>query len=349
VTAYRNVPADLSANGGLANGTLVDVAVQEYNLSTGQLLFSWDAFNPGGAPNIPLSMSYQHPSTALVNGQPTPWDAYHINSIQLVGSNQYLVSMRNTWAAYLVNVPTGTIAWTLGGKASSFTLGPRASFAWQHDVRMGANNVVSMFDDACCEVIGPGTFGPTSGSSRGLVLKLDPTTHVASFVAQYERAPTFNAAFLGSTQMLPGGNVAVGWGSQQFFSEFSSGGSKLLDVQWPTPDLSYRVYVQRWVGTPYFPPSGAARKTGSAITVYASWDGATQVASWRVLAGTSSKRLTAVATKAKSGFETAIGVAASYKFFKVQALDGRGRVLGTSAKPFALPPKHAAPSPPGFY
>jgi hypothetical protein len=339
VTAYKNIPADLSPYGGLANGTLTDVAVQEYNLGTGQLLYSWDAFNPGGTPNIPLSMSHQQPSTVLVNGQPTPWDAYHINSIQLVGSNQFLVSMRNTWAAYLVNISNGAIAWTLGGSASTFAFGPRAAFQWQHDVELHPNNVVSVFDDACCGLTPSGSFVLPSSPSRALVLKLDPTTHQATFVAQYERAPNFNAAFLGDTQLLPGGNVAVGWGSQQFFSEFSSGGTKLLDVEWPTPDQSYRTYVQPWVGTPYFSPSGAARATGGAITVYASWNGATKLAGWRVLAGSKPSRLTAVATKAKTGFETAFRLSSKYKWFKLQALDSSGRVLGTTTKAFAVPVK----------
>jgi hypothetical protein len=65
--------------------------------------------------------------------------------------------------------------------------------------------------------------------------------------------------------------------------------------------------------------------------VYASWNGATQLASWRVLAAAGAGgRLTAVKTAAKSGFETAIPVGQGYGSFVVQALDGAGRVIGTS-------------------
>ena len=39
-------------------------------------------------------------------------------------------------------------------------------------------------------------------------------------------------------------------------------------------------------------------------------------------------------TAPKIGFETQIAVAPSYRVFRVQALDARGRVLGSSA-PFA--------------
>ena len=54
------------------------------------------------------------------------------------------------------------------------------------------------------------------------------------------------------------------------------------------------------------------------------------MASWRVLAG-SGGALATVATKTRSGFETAFRVSGSYATFSVQALDARGRVLGSSA------------------
>jgi hypothetical protein len=97
--------------------------------------------------------------------------------------------------------------------------------------------------------------------------------------------------------------------------------------------LNYRTYVQSWTGTPFFPPSGAVRNNQGKATVYASWDGDTQVVSWRVLAGTSAKSLKAVASATKNGFETTIPLTSSFKVYEVQALDSRRHVLGTS-KPF---------------
>ena len=104
----------------------------------------------------------------------------------------------------------------------------------------------------------------------------------------------------------------------------------LLDAVWPSPDISYRVYVQKWVGIPYFPPSGAVRNNGGKATVYASWDGDTQVVGWRVLAGSSAQSLKSVATKAKTGFETTIPLSKTYKAYEVQALGPKNKVLGTS-------------------
>lgn len=330
VTAYKTVPMNLTPFGGDAHGSVLDSAVQEYDLKTGQLLYTWDALNPGGTPNIPLSQSKYKPFPGI------PWDAYHINSIQLTGHETFLVSMRDTWSAYMVNRMTNGIEWTLSGdpKLSSFALPAKAQFQWQHDVQLHGGNVVSVFDDACCGIKGvsggKAKFANPNGPTRGLVIKLDLAKHTGSFVSQYLRAKNFNAAFLGNTQLLPNGNVALGWGSTPLFSEVSKKGKVLLDAVWPTPDLNYRTYVQRWTGIPSFPPSGAVRNNHGKTTVYASWDGDTQVVSWRVLAGSSANHLKAVATKRKSGFETTIPLTSSSKVYKVQAVDARHHVLGTS-------------------
>jgi hypothetical protein len=191
-----------------------------------------------------------------------------------------------------------------------------------------------MFDDACCGFKsfsgGHLIFGTSNGPARGLVLKLDLTKHTASLVSQYVRAKNFVAGFLGSTQLLPGGNVAISWGSNPFFSEVDSRNNVLLDAVWPPPDFSYRTYVQNWVGIPSFGPSGAVRDNHGKNTVYASWDGDTQVVSWRVLAGSSANSLKAVASKTKTGFETTIPLTSSFKVYKVEALDAHRHVLGTS-------------------
>jgi EmrB/QacA subfamily drug resistance transporter len=320
VTANKNKPMDLSKYGGAYNGALIDSAVQEYDLQTGKLLRNWDALD-----HIPLSESQ---ASLPTNG--FPWDAYHINSVELVGNGTFLVSMRDTWAAYLVNIDTGAIEWTLGGRHSSFKFGPRAAFQWQHDVSLQPGSTVSLYDDHCCQLTGGGTYVEPTGPSRGLVLKLDQQARTATFAAQYIRAQDFDAAYMGDTQPLPNGNVFVGWGSEPYFSEYSRSGRLLFEGELPGPNLTYRATLEQWVGLPLSSPLGVARQTGGKTTVYASWNGATQVVSWRVLAGSDAGRLSVVATHAKSGFETAIPVPQSYKSFKVQALGADGRVIGTS-------------------
>jgi hypothetical protein len=334
VTAYKTVPMDLTPYGGAANGLLLDSAVQEYDLRTGKLLYNWDAQQ-----HISPADSETHaPVMAAI-----PWDAYHVNSIQLERGGKFLVSMRNTWAAYLVDIKTQSIDWILGGKRSTFALKGNAVFHWQHDAELHSGNQVSVFDDACCAILPGGKFGPVNGPSRGLVLKLDPARHTGKLVRQYIHSDRLNAAFLGNTELLPNGNVAIGWGSQPVFSEYTSGGTQLLDAVLPSPDLTYRALVQNWVGTPSYPPRGAVRSVKGKTTVYASWDGATEVTAWRVLAGPGKKHLASVAVAGKSGFETAIRLAHGYKAYAVQALDSRGRVLRTSTAFGAGPPS------PGFY
>jgi EmrB/QacA subfamily drug resistance transporter len=323
VTANKNIPMNLSKYGGAYNGALIDSAVQEYDLKTGKLLRNWDALD-----HIPLSESQ---ASLPTNG--FPWDSYHINSVELVGDGTFLVSMRDTWAAYLVNIDTGKIEWALGGRHSSFKFGPRAAFQWQHDVKLGPDSTVSMYDDHCCQLTGGGTYVDPTGPSRGLVLKLDQQTRSATFAAEYTRGRDFDAAYMGDAQPLPNGNVFVGFGSEPYFAEYSRSGRLLFEGELPGSNLTYRATLEQWTGLPLSPPVGAARQTDGRTTVYASWNGATQVVSWRVLAGTSAGRLSVVATHAKSGFETAIPVPQSYKSFKVQALGTDGRVIGTS-RPF---------------
>ena len=109
----------------------------------------------------------------------------------------------------------------------------------------------------------------------------------------------------------------------------------LLDAVFPGPDITYRATVEPWVGLPLYPPSGAVRQRGGKTTVYASWNGATRVVTWRVLAGSTSHNLVLATTALKVGFETAIAVPSGYRAFRVQALDAHGRAIGASA-PFAV-------------
>ncbi|HEU0251021.1 MAG TPA: MFS transporter [Solirubrobacteraceae bacterium] len=348
VTANKNLALDLSNYGGAYNGALIDSAVQEYNLKTGKLLRTWDALD-----HISLADSY---ATLPTNG--FPWDAYHVNSIQLVGNGSLLVSMRNTWAAYLVDAASGKILWTLGGKRSDYRFGPGAAFQWQHDVAFepgqtpagpttGAASassspdlLMSMYDDHCCQITSGGKNVPATGPSRALVLRIDQQRRTATLAAQFVREREFAADYMGDAQPLPSGGAFVGWGSEPYFSEYGRSGQLLLDGEFPWPDVSYRATLAHWVGLPLTKPSGAARRTGAKTVVYASWNGATRLSSWRLLAGSNAGRLTAVTSTAKFGFETAIVVprpprTSVYTRFELQALDSAGHPIGSS-QPFSV-------------
>jgi hypothetical protein len=198
-----------------------------------------------------------------------------------------------------------------------------------------------MYDDHCCQITSGGKNVPATADSRALLLHIDQSSRTATLTAQYVREREFAADYMGNAQPLPDGDVFVGWGSEPYFSEYGPGGRLLLDAELPWPDVTYRATLAPWVGLPLTRPAGATRRAHGATTVYASWNGATQVASWRVLAAASGVvRLTPVTSAAKSGFETAVPFppAARYTTFQVQALDARGRTIGTS-QPFSATPE----------
>jgi hypothetical protein len=105
----------------------------------------------------------------------------------------------------------------------------------------------------------------------------------------------------------------------------------LLDGRLPSPDLTYRALVQSWVGEPHAAPRAAARVVAGRETVYASWNGSTKLAAWRVLGGSSTSGLHVVAHGPKRGFETALRLPRRYAVVRVQALDAGGQVLAASA------------------
>ncbi len=204
-------------------------------------------------------------------------------------------------------------------------MGPGASTAWQHDPRELSNGTLSIFDNGASPKI--------HDQSRGIVVSLDPQQHTATLVSQFTRPSPLLAYSQGNMQALPNGDWFVGWGQIPDFSELSPTGQLLFDAHFPAGDQSYRDFRFPWTGAPAHPPAFAvAGGAGGASTVYASWNGATLVASWRVLAGQSAAHMSVVAQGPRTGFESAIALPAGTAgpYVTVQALDASGQVLGTA-------------------
>ena len=90
----------------------------------------------------------------------------------------------------------------------------------------------------------------------------------------------------GSVQMLEDGDVFIGWGAEPYVTEYAPTGTVLYNAHLPAKTESYRSYRFQWTGTPTDTPAVAVAAGGGwHMTVYASWNGATTVASWQVLAG----------------------------------------------------------------
>ncbi len=293
---------------------VADAVVQEIDVASGLVLFEWHALD-----HVPLSDSY-----VSAKAPSFVFDPYHMNSVMPLGSDAALISMRNTSAVYKVSLATGKIAWQLGGKHSSFRLGKGVSTAYQHDAVAQPDGTITIFDDGG----GP----PTVHDARGIRVALDTRHMTARLVSEYDHSPKFATNFEGNVQQLSGGDVFMGWGQQPYFSEDDSHGNQIFDGRFVVPSSSYRAYRFPWSGQPKTPPAAAAGGGPYGTTnVYASWNGATTVASWRVLTGPSPTALSAAAKTRASGFETAVPVPSQLPYYEAQALSSNGGVLGTSA------------------
>lgn len=202
-------------------------------------------------------------------------------------------------------------------------MGTGASFAWQHDPRLNGDTL-TLFDDESSPA--------PENQSAAKVLSLNTTNMTASLVQSDTHSPSVQVASQGSAQLLPDGNMFVGWGSEPYFSEYSPSGQQILAGNIPLGVASYRAYRFQWTGQPSTPPAVAvSRSSASAVTVHASWNGATQVATWCVRSESTRGVFKRLRCASRTGFETAIKIAHPPARLDVRALDSRGQVLGTSA------------------
>ena len=320
LTAYTTHDADLSALGGPTEGTLLDSIVQEVDVATGRVLFEWRASDHVG---LDESKSVLPATTAP---QPAPFDFFHVNAIGVDTDGNLLVSARNTSTVYKLDRKSGEILWRLGGARSDFAFGDRAAFAWQHHARRRADGAITLFDNAAASFP-----TETEPQSRGLVLDVDEGAMTASFVREYVHPEGLVVVAMGSMQTLPGGDVVVGWGVEPRFNQFASDGEVGLEGVFPSGAISYRAFRLPWTGRPATAPVHATEPNrDGTTTVYASWNGATDVARWDVLAGPRASELRPVRSALRKSFETAMVVHATGGLVAVEAFDASGRALGTS-------------------
>ena len=123
----------------------------------------------------------------------------------------------------------------------------------------------------------------------------------------------------------------IGWGRALAFSEFRKDGELLFDARFPPHNRSYRYFRFPWSGHPADRPAAVAKRANKGeVKVYASWNGATEVSAWEVLAGKHPDNIEPLGSVPRNGFETAMVVRTSYPYIAVRAKDRSGRVLGTT-------------------
>ena len=315
VSGYYSVYVPVPSGRTVRRRLVLDSVVQEIDIPTGNVLYEWDSLD-----HVGLAESHQ-PAPANPNH---PWDYFHINSVQQDTDGNLVISSRDAWAAFKIDHATGAVIWQLGGRNSTFTMGRNAQFVFQHDVRVHPGGLVTVFDDGA---------GPPAvhHASRGETLRLDFTRHTATLVGQdVHPQPSLLAFYEGNDQLLPGGDQLVGWGQQPYLTEFDARGHVVFDARFVGANSTYRAYRFGWTGTPATPPAVASAVHGGHTTVYASWNGATALARWRVLAGARPTGLKGVGGGARGNFEATIALHGRERFVAVQALDARGHVLATS-------------------
>lgn len=333
VTIYERQQWDLS-DYGIKNGYgfIQQGVFQEIEIETGRALFEWKSLD-----HIPPSESFVLPGTTEISGdgysRKSPWDYFHINSIDKDAAGDYLISGRHVSAIYKVSGKDGSIIWRMGGILSSFH--QDFHFSSQHDARFVSKNatheVISLFDNAS------NGFNYTKDFSEGLIISIDLAAKQAKCVQAFH-APDPSGGLMsksqGNTQLLPNGNAVLGWGNNAYFTEFTGNGTAVWHA-WiaRTGTMVYRIGKYNWTGTPHTVPALYTHsKSKTDMAFYVSWNGATEVKKWRFFTGQSSDGPFDAADKIveKIGFETVYKHPAFALWSYAEALDGEGKVLSKS-------------------
>ena len=307
VTIYNKLPRDLALGDDPVDGNVLDGIVQEIDIETGEVLFEWHSLE-----HVGLDESYVK-----------PYDYFHINSIDVYDEDHLLISSRNTCTVYKVDRKTGEIVWRLGGKKSDFEMGPGTVTAFQHDARRHPDGTITIFDNGNVNKV---------EQSHGIVVEVDEDAMSAKLVREYTHPDKLLCETQGSVQVLPNGNVFVGWGSEPVYSEFDRDGQVLFSAAFPTESESYRAFRLPWGGQPAEDDPAVVAELGAEdeVKIYVSWNGATEVATWQVLAGAGPEELEPLGSAPRQGFETVITVHTTEPYIGLKAVNGSGRVLGTA-------------------
>lgn len=369
ISIYKVVPYDLSPFSVTDRiGWISESIFQEIRISTGEVLFEWSSLeheetSPRNAVILPGATTIG--GNGLDPG--TPWDYFHINSVDKTQDGDYLLSSRHMSTIYKISQVDGHVVWQLSGQdlqTSNHTLlhptyHKDFNFSSQHDVRSVAENathsILSLFDNASDDLT------TTSTHSRGLVISLDHTSHTASLLStRFPQNTTHQmlSGSQGSFQLLPNANAFIGWGKWPFFSEHTlgDGDDNATTVLWGqfAPDasdtdiMSYRVRKYNWTATPHDHPAVYAYAhndtTGVGTVFYVSWNGATDVAAWNFYSvaeepdgdqfakrGTGSNTLELLGTANKTGFETRARMPDKYaKWVFAEAVGRDGQAIRRS-------------------
>lgn len=314
--SFPRVEHDLTEFGGPSDGYIRNCVVHEIDVDTGKELFRWSALEHIPMNETKAELEVDDEEDAESGSKEAPFDPYHFNSVTQDGTTGLIVSARNTHALYRIDTATGQLDWTLGGEGSDFEAKDDSQFAWQHDAHRRADGTITLFDNEAAP--------PVGDEARGLRLDIDEGAATVSVNQEFPAPDGWVSDSQGNMQVLDSGRVLIGWGSEPHYSEFTADGELLYDAEL-AGGQSYRTYRFPWVGEPTEPPRFVL-EDGAA---YVSWNGATEVDSWRFMAGYDRKSAQEVATVSVDGFETSSEMPDA-AYIAAQALDDSGKVLATA-------------------
>lgn len=334
MTIYQQRQYDMSRwNIRTGMAWIMESIFQEVDVETSKVLFEWRSLD-----HVDPTVSYTQPASTDTSGDGlnphSPWDYFHINSIDKNEDGDYLISSRHTCAIYKISGKDGSVIWRLGGANPSFT-SINFSFSQQHDARWLLENkthtVLSLYNN------GYNGFTKTHDYSSGMIIVIDHVSKTATQVREYvPPGLTLLSSSQGNLQVLPNNNIFIGWGNNPFVSEYSENGELLL---WgylaKEVTMNYRAQKFDWDGNPTDSPALWAYSKGvaedSPTTLYVSWNGATRVRWWRFYGSMQQQgpfKLLGMAYK--NGFETEYTYDNYTAWCYAEALDGDGQVLGRS-------------------
>lgn len=318
---------------------MLDSLFQEIDIDTGELIFEWRA-----SQHFAINSTF----SSLGGGghdRASAFDFFHINSIDKDENGNYIISSRHSHTVACVSQYTGETIWVLGGKVNEFrdlSDGKATDFSWQHDARWHASNrTLTVFDNASNSHADP------NADSRGMVIYLDIPRREATLLAAYYHPYHIHTASQGNVQILDEtGRAFVAWGHSAAYSEYTADGQLECNAHFGASAyfgfgrvVSYRVLKGEWTGHPQTQPDAVVIED----TVFASWNGATEVSAWRLetwdfrsnepsAGALDIKDTIPIGQYAKIGFETEIPIPPElqHPFFRLAALDEDGNVLGAT-------------------
>ncbi|RMJ13570.1 hypothetical protein CDV36_006764 [Fusarium kuroshium] len=340
IQIYQPVPRDLQKWGASPEQQwIVNAIIQELDIATGKLLFEWSSLDHVQPDEAVLPINPGQAGSGYNSSD--AWDYFHINSVDKDAEGNYLISARDACAIHKINGTDGSIIWRLHGKRSDFSVPDNAKFCFQHHARWlsqeGDVEVISLYDNSAhgTEHSG-GSEVHTAPTSSGKILRLNTTSWTAELVTGYFPPDDLLSKSQGSTQVLPGGNVLVNWGSEGALTEFTADGTPIFHAYVDSGFLgvgaeNYRAFRYNWTGIPNETPSIVALRGKEGTKVYVSWNGDTETALWRFYAVTDEYGSREFLGEAKrTSFETSLVTSKNIASVSAEAIDAHGRAIGST-------------------